>query len=732
MTPVQELTFGPIVDGKDIFAQAETGSGKTAAFAVPILELLISGDMDIPVSQGRALYIVLSPTRELAQQTHSVFQTLGKPLNITSACIIGGESIEKQKELLGNGAHILVATPGRLADLIRQNQAKVNDCLAVVFDEADRLFDMGFKKEIEFILSEMPNDRQIIMVSATSNYDVLHTAYKYNSHPEELKVNQESILVETIDHNLVMVGSNEKFAFLANLLQKQSDSYAIVFCNTQFNTHLVAEWLKAMGMKASPISGRLPQHKRTKLLADFRSKDVTILVCTDVAARGLDIKDVPLVVNYDMPSEAANYVHRIGRTGRAGKDGKAFSLCAPEDCQYLEPIQEYIGSKIPHYQIADHDLCRSICKRPYIDRKSLRVVDRETGKPIKPSSSPSGRRADDRLSTDKPITQKGRTMTTPEPKTAQARRSERIRHLEITTSCPKDLTKKALKHFNIEDEELLKVEVLKQGRKKFIVFGPRHTTYRVEVRPIFKRLLQPFLKGLFEMANLELEARVSFRDPQVRISIAGNDAGLLFRDRCQLLDALDTVIRRYLGQKLNLEENIKILVEGPKKEDRPQRAAKPAPRAERVEQDQRDDSEDFTDEYSDEEDGELQMLGPKGDDEEVEGHGDREPNGDQERPRRQFSRERRPNQSRGPRDNRRNPRFDRGERTHRPNPREKDLIEMAKRYEREITEKKQPILIEALNSADRRIIHQYFQDHAEITTTSLGEGQIKTIELSLK
>lgn len=666
----------PIIDGKDIFAQAETGSGKTGAFAIPILELLVSGDMDIPVSEGRALYIVLSPTRELTQQTHSVFEKLGKSLGVKSACIIGGESIERQKEILGTGAHVLVATPGRLADLIRQNQAKVNDCLAVVFDEADRLFDMGFKKEIEFILGEMPQDRQIIMVSATSNYDVLHTAYKFNSFPEELKVNQESILVDKINHQLVMVGSNEKFAFLVKLLEDQKDAYSIVFCNTQFTTHMVAEWLKAMGVKANPISGRLPQNKRTRLLEDFRNKRITTLVCTDVAARGLDIKNVPLVVNYDMPSEAANYVHRIGRTGRAGEEGHAYSLCAPEDCAYLDPIQDLIGEKIPVMDLQEEDLSRHLCKKPYIDRKTLRVVEREEKTlPRKDSKKPSN---------SKPPTQEGKIMTTPEPKTAAIRRSERIRHLEITTSCPKEATKKALKHFNLDDEELLKLEVIKQGRKKFIVFGPRHTTYRIEVRPIFKRLLQPFLKGLFEVANLELEARVSFRDPQVRVSISGNDAGLLFRERRQLLDALETVIRRFLGQKINLEENIRILVEGPRRDDRPARPSQ-------------------------------------------EGAQEGAPEGERsERPRRDNNR-------RG-NDNRRGPRGDnRGERRdRRPNPRENELIEMAKKYEREITEKQQPILIQALTAADRRIIHQYFQDHPDIITTSLGEGQIKTIELSLK
>ena len=314
-SPIQELTFIPIWDGKDVFAQAETGSGKTGAFAIPLIQRILSAETPEVLSPGKPQYVVLSPTRELAQQTHRVFETFSKELGIVSACIIGGENIDQQKKLLGQGLHILVGTPGRIKDLILQKEIFLSKCQTIVFDEADRLFDMGFKNEIEFILGKAPKERQLVMVSATSNLDVIRTAYKFHSNPEEIRINQDKLLVDNIDHALAMVASDEKFPFLVNYLKKQEDTYAIVFCNTQYQTHMIAEWLQAMGFKASPISGRLPQNKRTKLLSDFREKNVTILVCPDVAARGRDIKNVPLVINYELHNEAASYGHRIGSTG---------------------------------------------------------------------------------------------------------------------------------------------------------------------------------------------------------------------------------------------------------------------------------------------------------------------------------------------------------------------------------------------------------------------------------
>lgn len=560
------------MDGKDIFAQAETGSGKTGAFAIPILQQILTSEMIDQVGEGRSHYAVLSPTRELAQQTHSVFQQFGDKLGVKSVCIIGGESIVNQKQLIGKGVHVLVGTPGRLRDLINQREVDLSQCKGIVFDEADRLFDMGFKNDIEYILSKAPNNRQLIMVSATSNIDVLTTAYKFRSNPEEIRINTDKLVVDKIDHQLAMMSLHEKFPFLVKLLQEQIDTYAIVFCNTQFQTHLVAEWLIAMGFKASPISGRLPQNKRTKLLDDFRSKKVTILVCTDVAARGLDIKSVPLVVNYDLPSEASNYVHRIGRTGRAGEEGKAISLCAHEDCEFLDAIYEFIDAKIPKLPLTDDDFAKDICRKPFIDHRTLKVADtnKTPRTEIKKVSAPKKEYLVKKIETpiittqneklETPMTQK---KTNIQPDTRESRsETPRIdkRFFQVSSCCEKEANTKALAFFNIQDASLLSHEVISQGPRKFFFFGPRQTTFKFSIKPEYKTFLTPYLAELLKLAQLKLTFEIQFKEPELKITFAGADSKLLGQNENELLLALEQLIRLYLYQKVVLHPGIKILV----------------------------------------------------------------------------------------------------------------------------------------------------------------------------
>jgi superfamily II DNA/RNA helicase len=372
-TNVQSKTIAPILNSQDIFVQAKTGSGKTGSFAIPIMELLNSSE------NPAEMFFVLSPTRELAQQTYSLFEKLCEPFQIKATCVIGGESIERQKQLISEGTQVLVATPGRLNDLINQKVVDPTLCRGLVMDEADRLFDMGFKADIEMVFKKIPKSRQLIMVSATNNMDVLNIAYKYHSHPTEIKIDVDEVVVDKIDHRMVMMAKQEKMSVLVNLLNKNKDTYAMVFCNTQYQTHFVAEWLRQLGFKAMPISGRLPQNKRSKLMADFRDRETTILVCTDVAARGLDIEDLTLVINYDLPSEASNYVHRVGRTGRAGKQGVAVSFCAHEDCDHFDAIAELVGN-IPQLDLEDSDFKAELGRAPKIDRKTLRLVEDQYGR----------------------------------------------------------------------------------------------------------------------------------------------------------------------------------------------------------------------------------------------------------------------------------------------------------------------------------------------------------------
>ncbi len=553
-SPIQELTLLPILDGKDIFAQAETGSGKTGAFAIPIIQQILTQGMMDKIDFGKSLYAVLSPTRELAQQTHTVFQQLGNELGIKAACIIGGESIVTQKQLIGQGVHVLVATPGRLSDLIRQKEIDLSECKGIVFDEADRLFDMGFKNDIEFILSQAPKNRQLIMVSATNNQDVLRTAYKFHSTPEEIKVSVDSLLVDNIDHQIAMINTEEKFSFLMKLLEEQKDSYAMVFCNTQFKTHLVAEWLIAMGVKASPISGRLPQNRRTKLLEDFRSKKITILVCTDVAARGLDIKNVPLVVNYELPSEASNYVHRIGRTGRAGEKGYAVSLCAHEDCEYLDAINKFINTKIPKMNITDDSFAKNICRKPIIDRETLKVIQKpETRRRPERSSDMQTTTTQRRVT---PVAQQSKQG----PRMASSISQNKKQFFEVTSSSFQEAEKNALDFFKINDKKMLGHEIIKQGPKKFFFFGPAQTLYKFFVGPNFQKILEPFWVETIRLMGLDLHVVVRFEAPHLRIVFSGKDEHLLLQQGSELLEAFDQITRLALYRKMDLPYGLKIHV----------------------------------------------------------------------------------------------------------------------------------------------------------------------------
>lgn len=505
------------------------------------------------------IWLVISPTRELAQQTDSVFTKIATPIGLTTACVIGGESIEKQIDLIKNGAHILVATPGRLADLIKQGEVKLSKVQGVVFDEADRLFDMGFKKEIEFILGKVPKSRQMIMVSATTNLDVLQTAYKFHSQPVELKVESDGLLVDKIDHQLAMVSREEKFALLVGLLRKQEDAYAIVFCNTQFQTHSVAEWLIAMGFKAKPISGRLAQNKRTRLMEDFREKKTTILVCTDVAARGLDIKKVNLVVNYDLPQEAANYVHRIGRTGRAGEEGLAVSFCAFEDCEYLDPITRMIGNPIPKMELKDEMFATDLCKKPFINRDSLQLEeDTRPGRNTKERKPRESSKEAPKQSTHTNQSNQKEFRNTAVSLDLKPMNDKRS--FVIDAESLKAASGEALHYWRLNDEELLGHEIVEQGRKKFIFFGPRKNKYKFFIKPIYKKILTPFIEDIILRAGLDLQVRVSFKEPLLKVTFSGDDEKMLGADNGNLLLSFEHLIKEFLVPRVQPHKGLKLSV----------------------------------------------------------------------------------------------------------------------------------------------------------------------------
>ena len=582
-SPIQSLTIAPILEGQDIFAQAETGSGKTAAFAIPILEQILRKRSDPTVpDQTNTSCIVLSPTRELAQQTHRVFNQLGESLGIIAECFIGGENIEKQRRSLEEKVAVVVATPGRLCDLSKQQIIDLSTCQIVVFDEADRLFDMGFKKEIEFILDRVDKKRQLIMVSATSNLDVLQTSYKYHSVPLEIKLNEDTLVVDKINHQMVMISVDEKMPFLVNMLRNQQDTYALVFCNTQIQTHVVAEWLKQMGMKSKAISGRLVQTKRTRLMEDFRAKKVTILVCTDVAARGLDIQDINLVVNYELPQDPTNYVHRIGRTGRAGKSGQAISFCAHEDCEALEAINKLIGTRIPQLEVHDDQFARDLCPRPRIDFKTLAVIEprvkKFAEKPARPKTPIKTRSAKsevimkdikpDNESTLLSKTQKNTITQKNEERGENIRTSNDQNYVQninkdkrifnIVSRDQSETEKAALDYFRINDKSLLEPKILKTGFRKYLFFGPRTITYQYQIRPIYKKILTPFLIKLLQLAKLKLYVKVFYDNHEVKIHFSGDDEMLLTKNNNDLLAAIEQVCRLYLGNKIFINEEMRL------------------------------------------------------------------------------------------------------------------------------------------------------------------------------
>lgn len=681
-SPIQELTLKPILEGKDIFAQAETGSGKTGAFAIPIIEQILREEGEEAQAPEDKLiqYVTLSPTRELAQQTHKVFNELGNKLGIHAACLIGGESIDKQKEALQKGTRVLVATPGRLVDLIKQKAVKLDQVKAVVFDEADRLFDMGFQKDIEFILSKVSAERQLILVSATSNMEVLKTCYKFKSHPLELKLNEDSLLVENINHSLAMLSNDEKMHYLVNILRENEDVYAIVFCNTQLQTHLVAEWLRMMSFKAKPISGRLPQNKRTRLMEEFRNKDVTILVCTDVAARGLDIKDVNLVINYDLPQEAANYVHRIGRTGRAGKSGKAISFCAHEDCKYLDDIYAYIDGKIPKVDLTHEDVKADIVPKPYIDGKTLKPVERnrrntkDSNNDRKDRSSKRSDRQPKQTNTMNTETNKydaplERALPTPLKKFVASEDEKKDRRFfVITTSNEEDADRAALGYYMITDEKLLQKEIISQGPKRYFFFGPRKTTYRYSLEAHYKRLLLPFIIEILTLCHLDVRVKVGLKGDCVEVSFNGPDEGLLLRNRGEMLQGFEQLMRLYLANKITLPSKLKwsVRVAGQKQErdDRPRANGR------------------------DKGNGKDRGRNTRG------RGAPRNAQNDQDR--------------------------------------EEKIIKLAKEAKEKVLETKEPYTLKPLDPRDRRTVHQLLSEDPQVKTTSLGDGRLKKIEVSLR
>ena len=342
-SPIQEKAIPAILKGKDVMAAAQTGTGKTAAFTLPLLQRLAKGNR-AQANQVRAL--VLTPTRELAAQVAESVSTYGTDLPLTSAVVFGGVKINPQMMRLRRGADILVATPGRLLDLYQQKAVRFDHLEVLILDEADRMLDMGFINDLKKILSFLPKNRQNLMFSATFADQIRTLAKGLMNNPVEINVSPANSAAPSVKQWLCPVDKKQKPALLLELIVSKNWSQVLVFCRTKHGCNKLAKWLVGGGISADAIHGNKSQGARTRALAQFKSGEVKVLVATDIAARGLDIEQLPQVVNYDLPNISEDYVHRIGRTGRANQTGEAISLVCADEIEFLESIELLIQKHI--------------------------------------------------------------------------------------------------------------------------------------------------------------------------------------------------------------------------------------------------------------------------------------------------------------------------------------------------------------------------------------------------
>lgn len=335
-SPIQEQAIPAILAGKDVMAAAQTGTGKTAGFTLPLLERLANGR---PARSNHLRALVLTPTRELAAQVGESVATYGKNLRLSSAVVFGGVKVNPQMLRMRKGADVLVATPGRLMDLHSQNAVKFRDVEILVLDEADRMLDMGFIRDIRKILALLPKERQNLLFSATFSDEIRELAKGLVSNPVEIDVNPRNQTARTVKQWICPVDQKKKPNLLTKLLNERNWKQVLVFTKTKHGANKLATHLESRGISAAAIHGNKSQGARTKALANFKSGDIRVLVATDIAARGLDIDQLPQVVNFDLPHVAEDYVHRIGRTGRAGCVGEAISLVSAEEAKDLAAIE---------------------------------------------------------------------------------------------------------------------------------------------------------------------------------------------------------------------------------------------------------------------------------------------------------------------------------------------------------------------------------------------------------
>ncbi len=359
-TPIQARAIPAVLEGRDVLAAAQTGTGKTAAFSLPLLQRLATGT----TAANRAVRVlVLTPTRELAAQVEASVRTYGKGLKLTSTAIYGGVSAQPQERQLRRGVDVLVATPGRLLDHLQQGNVSLSSVQALVLDEADRMLDMGFIRDIRRIVAYLPEQRQTLLFSATFSNDIRKLAHRLLQEPTEIDVAPRNAAADCVDQQVLFIDRQRKRAALSWLIGSRNWRQVLVFTRTKHGANRLCKQLESDGLPSAALHGNKSQAARTRALSQFKAGDVRVLVATDIAARGLDIDALPHVINFELPNVAEDYVHRIGRTGRAGLAGQALSLVDREERGLLRDIQRLLGREIAPLQL-DEEALSSLRTQP--------------------------------------------------------------------------------------------------------------------------------------------------------------------------------------------------------------------------------------------------------------------------------------------------------------------------------------------------------------------------------
>ena len=345
MTPIQSQAIPKVLDGKDLIAVAQTGTGKTAAFSLPMIQMLLKGEGKRVAKTARAL--ILAPTRELAVQIAENVQTYSKYLHLRTTLVYGGASDKPQIKAMQGGVDILIATPGRLLDLMNRKHINLSQAEFLVLDEADRMLDMGFIRDIQKIVQYLPRNRQTLLFSATMPKSVEKLANSILRNPDRIEVAPAATTAEKVTQHVLMVPKARKRDLLAHVLKDEAIKRVLVFTRTKHGANRVARHLDQLGISSSAIHGNKSQNARQKALSEFREGKIRALVATDVAARGIDVDGVTHVINFDLPNEPESYVHRIGRTARAGATGVSLSFCDHEERAYLRDIEKIIRQQVP-------------------------------------------------------------------------------------------------------------------------------------------------------------------------------------------------------------------------------------------------------------------------------------------------------------------------------------------------------------------------------------------------